>query len=96
MIHSLSPSAACALRPTSAENQDLSKGLLRYESDFNYTKRPLSIVNCHKNLQLLSIAQSFFVKTSFYIFMIQKQSRAGKEHEKAMMTKVQEKEKTMF
>ena len=25
--------------------------------------------------------------------MIQKQSRAGKEHEKAMMTKVQEKEK---
>ena len=58
-------------------------------------KRPLDIVNCHKNLQVLSIAQSFFVKTSFYIFMIQKQSRAGKEHEKAMMTKVQEKEKTM-
>ena len=53
-------------------------------------KRPLDIVNCHKN------CSNFFVKTSFYIFMIQKQSRAGKEHEKAMMTKVQEKEKTMF
>ena len=42
MIHSLSPSAACALRKTS-ENQDLSKGLLRYESDFKYTKRPLNV-----------------------------------------------------
>ena len=40
-----SPSAACTSRPASAENHDISKGLLRCEYD---TKSPPNVVNCQK------------------------------------------------